>query len=114
MLNLVVLLESVGVTGALAFGLWARRSRDAATRQIAALSTQLEEQRSTGQSREGLLRTVVETTPVAIVLFGEIGSIAFTNRSARELFFEGVAVEGENFLSMIKRASGLDPIRWTG
>ncbi len=32
------------------------------------------------------------------------GDIIFTNRSARELFFEGMAVEGENFLSMIKRA----------
>ena len=47
---------------------------------------------------------MVETTPVAIVLFGEAGSIVFTNRSARDLFFEGMDVEGENFLSMIKRA----------
>ena len=92
------------MAGALAFGAWAWRSRGAATKRIAALSAQLEEQRSTGERREGLLRTVVETTPVAIVLFGEAGSIVFTNRSARELFFEGMAVEGENFLSMIKRA----------
>ena len=102
--NLVTLLESVGMAGTLAFGAWAWRSRAAATKRIAALSTQIEEQRSAGDRREGLLRTVVETTPVAIVLFAETGSIAFTNRSARDLFFEGVAVEGENFLSMIKRA----------
>ncbi len=102
--NLVALAESVAMTGALVFGVWAWRSRGGATKRIAALSAALEEQRSTGERREGLLRTVVETTPVAIVLFGEAGSIIFTNRSARELFFEGMAVEGENFLSMIKRA----------
>ncbi len=104
MSSLVTLVESVATAGALAFGVWAWRSRGAATQRIAALSAQLEEQRSTGERREGLLRTVVETTPVAIVLFGEAGSIVFTNRSARELFFEGMAVEGENFLSMINRA----------
>jgi signal transduction histidine kinase len=102
--TLVLVLESVAVAGALAFGVWAGRSRGAATKRLAALSTQLEEQRSTGERREGLLRTVVETTPVAIVLFGDAGSIVFTNKAARDLFFEGVSVEGENFLSMIKRA----------
>jgi signal transduction histidine kinase len=102
--SLVVLGESVAMAGALAFGLWAWKSRGAAKDRIAALSAQLAEQRSTGESREGLLRTVVETTPVAIVLFGEAGGIVFTNSSARELFFDGMAVEGENFLSMIKRA----------
>ena len=104
MSTVVVILESVAMAGALAVGVWAWRSRDAATTRIAALSAQLDEQRSTGDRREGLLQTVVETTPVAIVLFGDAGSIVFTNRSARELFFDGMAVEGENFLSMIKRA----------
>jgi two-component system nitrogen regulation sensor histidine kinase NtrY len=102
--TLVVLLESVAMAGALAFGLWARRSRGAATRRIAAVDAQLAEQRSAGELREGVLRTVVETTPVAMVLFGEAGSIIFTNRSARDLFFDGMAVEGQNFLSMIERA----------
>jgi len=102
--NLGAVGDGVVMAGALAFGLWSWRSRAAATRRIASLSSQLEEQRSTGERREGLLRTVVETTPVAIVLFGEAGRIVFTNRAARELFFDGMAVEGENFLSMIKRA----------
>ena len=102
--NLAALAESVVVAGALAFGAWAFRLRGAATKRIGASNAQLEEQRSTGERREGLLRTVVETTPLAIVLFGETGSIIFTNRAARDLFFEGMAVEGENFLSMIKRA----------
>jgi signal transduction histidine kinase len=102
--TVVALLESAALAGAVAFAVWARRSRGAATERIAALTAQIDEQRSAGERREGLLRTVVETTPVAIVLFGESGNIVFTNRSARELFFEGMAVEGQNFLSMIKRA----------
>jgi signal transduction histidine kinase len=102
--TLALFVESVAVAGALGFGLWARRGRDAATRRAAALDGQLEEQRSAGERREGVLRTVVETTPVAMVLFGEAGSIIFTNRSARDLFFEGRAVEGQNFLSMLERA----------
>jgi signal transduction histidine kinase len=102
--TLVVLLESVALAGALGFGVWARWSRGATRERNTQLSAQLEEQRSSGERREGLLRTVIETAPVALVLFGEAGSIVFTNRSARELFFEGMAVEGQNFLSMINRA----------
>ena len=104
MSTLAVCLESAALAGAVAFGIWARRSRDAATGRVTALNAQLDEQRSSGDQREAVLRTVVETTPVAMVLFGEAGSIIFTNRSARDLFFEGLAVEGQNFLSMIERA----------
>ena len=102
--TLAVLLESAALAVAVGFGVWARRSRAVATRRVAALNAQLEQQRSAGERREGLLQTVVETAPVAMVLFGEEGSIIFTNRSARDLFFEGRAVEGQNFLSMLERA----------
>jgi signal transduction histidine kinase len=104
MTTVAVFLESVALAGALAFGVWARRSRNAATKRLAALEAQLDEQRSTAERREGVLRTVVETAPVAMVLFGDGGEITFTNRSARDLFFEGLPVEGQNFLSMIERA----------
>jgi two-component system, NtrC family, nitrogen regulation sensor histidine kinase NtrY len=99
-----VFLGSLALVGTLAFGVRARRSRDAAVKRAASLEARLEEQRSAGERREGLLRTVVETTPVAMVLFGDAGNITFTNRSARDLFFEGMSVEGQNFLSMIERA----------
>src|SRR4051812_15241082 len=56
--SLVVLFEGVAVAGALAFGAWAWRSRGEATRRITALSSELAEQRSAGERREGLLRTV--------------------------------------------------------
>lgn len=102
--TVAVFLESLTLAGALGLAAWARRSRNTALRQLAALRTQLEDQRRAAERREGLLQTVVESTPVAMVLFGDAGEIVFTNRSARDLFFEGLAVEGQNFLSMIGRA----------
>lgn len=86
------------------FALRARRTRDAALRQAAALEARLGEQTETVQRRETVLRTAVEATPVAMLLFADSGDITFTNRAARDLFFEGAVVEGQNFLSMIERA----------
>jgi two-component system nitrogen regulation sensor histidine kinase NtrY len=104
MSTFVLVVESVALAAALALGFWARRGRSAAVKRASALERQLADERRSAERREGLLRTVVETTPVAMVLFGDAGEITFTNRSARELFFEGTTVEGQNFLSMIERA----------
>src|ERR1700690_2649971 len=60
--HLAVVLEGAALAGALAFGFRAWRSREAAARRGASLEARLEEQRSAGERREGLLRTVVETT----------------------------------------------------
>jgi signal transduction histidine kinase len=75
-----------------------------AVKRGTAAQERLEAQQRASAEREGLLRTVVETTPVAIVLFGDTGEITFTNGSARDLFFDGMKVEGQNFLSMIEHA----------
>jgi len=95
-------LEIVALAAMLAAVVWTWRRATAA-------EGQLEEQRRAAEQREGVLRTVVETTPVAMVLFGDTGEITFTNGSARDLFFEGMKVEGQNFLSMIERAP--EPLR---
>jgi len=94
----------VGI-GALGFALSARRSRQAALARLAALEVEKEKDLRPARANDDLLlRTVVETTPVAIVLFADAGDITFTNPAARQLFFEGAAVEGQNFLTMIERA----------
>jgi len=97
-------LASLGLAGAVAFGVWARSARDRAVGRAGLLEARLAEQQRSAERRVGLLRTVVEATPVAMVLCAYSGNITFANRSARELFFEGVAVEGQNVLSMIERA----------
>jgi signal transduction histidine kinase len=97
-------LALVGVGGATWLALGALRARDAAVRRAAALEAEIGAQRGTVERRETVLRTVVETAPVAMLLFADSGDISFTNRAARDLFFDGAAVEGQNFLSMIAQA----------
>lgn len=56
-----------------------------------------------------LLQAVVDTAPVAIVALDEVGTIRFTNATARELFFEGTAPEGQNFLLLLSAVP--EPLR---
>jgi two-component system, NtrC family, nitrogen regulation sensor histidine kinase NtrY len=51
-----------------------------------------------------LLGIILDSTPAAMVLVGETGTIAFTNAAARSLFFDGHEVEGQNFLQMLATA----------
>lgn len=93
--------------------LCAARSPDAdpaALRQeIARLEQQLAEQSAAALERQLMLQAVVDGAPAAIVLLDEIGIIRFANLAARELFFEGNAPEGQNFLLLL--ASVPEPLR---
>lgn len=81
----------------------------AALRQeITRLEQELALQSQTNQTSQ-LLQAVVDTAPVAIVVLDEIGIIRFTNAAARELFFEGTAPEGQNFLLLL--AAVPEPLR---
>lgn len=64
----------------------------------------LQAQKGRVEQHERLLRMVTDTAPMAIVLLDSVGAIAYANESARELFFEGRALEGHNFLSMLSGA----------
>jgi two-component system, NtrC family, nitrogen regulation sensor histidine kinase NtrY len=54
--------------------------------------------------REALLRAIVETAPMAVLVFGETGRITFSNDEARRLFSEGKPLDGENFLRLVEQA----------
>jgi len=47
---------------------------------------------------------VVESAPMAIVVYGQTGKLLYSNAEARELFFEGQSLTGENFLRLVDRA----------
>jgi two-component system nitrogen regulation sensor histidine kinase NtrY len=51
-----------------------------------------------------LLQAVVENAPMAIVVYGDAGKIAYSNALARTLFAEGAALEDENFLRLVQHA----------
>jgi two-component system, NtrC family, nitrogen regulation sensor histidine kinase NtrY len=64
---------------------------------------------SSRDQSERLLSAIIDSTPVAMVLVGEIGNIVFTNAPARELFFGGHEVKGQNLLQMLAHAA--EPLR---
>jgi PAS domain S-box-containing protein len=98
----IVLAGAAAVTLTLALrwraGLRSARRQGEAWRQALTQGTEA------ASEREALLRAVVETAPLAIVLFADEGEIVFTNQSARQVFFDGAAVEGQSFLGMLERA----------
>ena len=51
--------------------------------------------------REQLLLTLLDASPIAVVLCTETGSIAFENAAARALFFAGQPAHGLNFLRLL-------------
>ncbi|HEX4511098.1 MAG TPA: ATP-binding protein, partial [Burkholderiaceae bacterium] len=73
-------------------------------RHHAELGRALREQRQQLAQRELLLDTVVQNTPVALVLTDTRDRIAFANLAARHLFDEGRSLEGAEFGSLVARA----------
>jgi nitrogen fixation/metabolism regulation signal transduction histidine kinase len=93
--------------GDYAFGLhWARD--DELGDLVAAhndLGRVLREQRLDLVQRELLLDTMVQNTPVAMLLVGERGPIVFANLAARQLLNEGRKLEGHSVDEIVRRAS---------
>jgi nitrogen fixation/metabolism regulation signal transduction histidine kinase len=64
----------------------------------------LASERAEHAQKERLLQTVVENAPMAIVLYGHTGKLLYSNAEARDLFFEGRSLTGENFLRLLDHA----------
>lgn len=95
--------------GAALYGWQARRRLGKALADARRLAGERDQERRTSADSGQVLRAIVESTPSALLVFGQSGNITFTNRAARELFFDGAEVEGQNFLSMVQRAA--EPLR---
>ncbi|HKT27572.1 sensor histidine kinase [Dyella sp.] len=65
------------------------------------LGQTLREQRQNLAQRELLLDTVVQNTPVALVLTDSSGRVAYANIAARHLFNEGRSLNGLHFATLI-------------
>lgn len=59
---------------------------------------------SAARKRLRLLSAVLEHEPTAVVLYGDLGRVVFGNAASRELFAEGVALDGMNFLELLGAA----------
>ena len=69
-----------------------------------ALGQTLREQRQNLAQRELLLDTVVQNTPVALVLTDSIGRVAYANIASRHLFNEGRSLHGLEFARLLDGA----------
>jgi nitrogen fixation/metabolism regulation signal transduction histidine kinase len=69
-----------------------------------ALGQTLREQRQHLAQRELLLDTVVQNTPVALVLTDAGGRVTYANIAARHLFNEGRSLHGQDFMELIQSA----------
>jgi two-component system nitrogen regulation sensor histidine kinase NtrY len=85
------------------------RESDALVSAVNALGASMRRELHDAAQRETLLRTLVDSAPMAIVLFTDDGRIDYTNDAARDLFFEGKALDGGNFLSLLEKAP--EPLR---
>lgn len=56
--------------------------------------------------RELMLETVLQGAPMAIVLTGPTGRVAYGNRAARQLLGGGLRLEGHDFQEILARAPG--------
>ena len=66
-----------------------------------ALGQTLREQRQHLAQRELLLDTVVQNTPVALVLTDSVGRVAYANIASRHLFNEGRSLHGLEFARLL-------------
>jgi nitrogen fixation/metabolism regulation signal transduction histidine kinase len=82
--------------------MWLQRRALTGDRQSLELSAATERAERSEQTR--LLRAVVESAPMAIVVYGDTGKIAYSNAEARALFAEEKPLEDQNFLRLVQHA----------
>jgi two-component system nitrogen regulation sensor histidine kinase NtrY len=88
MLACVALLGLVALLGAAAALIYTKKARAR------------EPDQAGPSEREALLLSLLDASPVAMVLCTEAGLIVFENEAARALFFEGKSAQGLNFLRL--------------
>ncbi len=93
-----------GVAMGIAAGgaMWLQRRALTSERQSLELVAAAARAESGEQAR--LLKAVVESAPMAIVVYGDTGKIAYCNAGARALFAEEKSLEDQNFLRLVQHA----------
>jgi two-component system, NtrC family, nitrogen regulation sensor histidine kinase NtrY len=68
------------------------------------LGDQLRVERQSLYQRELMLDTVIQSTPLALVLTNDNDAVVYTNTTARQLFADGRKLEGDRFARHLERA----------
>src|SRR5215217_6925387 len=74
------------------------------TEQRRRLEQEAATERAERSEQTRLLKAVVESAPMAIVVYGDTGKIAYCNAEARALFAEEQPLEDQNFLKLVQHA----------
>src|SRR5882724_12825844 len=82
--------------------MWLQRRALTGDRQSLELTAATE--RAERSEQERLLQAVVESAPMAIVVYGDTGKIAYCNAEARVLFAEAQPLQDQNFLRLVQNA----------
>jgi len=93
---------SIAVGLAAGGAMWLQRRALAGERRSLKLVAATERAERSEQGR--LLTAVVESAPMAIVVYGDTGKIAYCNAEARALFAEEEPLEDQNFLRLVQNA----------
>jgi len=97
-----LLFVALGALGVVSTGLWVQRRAWMAERRT---WQRLSDDGSAARKEEArLLQTVVDSVPMAIVVYGDTGTIAYSNAEARALFAERAPLETQNFLNLVQNA----------
>lgn len=78
-------------------------------REHAQLRAQSTQEAALARQRQALLRSLLDASPLAVVLCADSGLVVYENAAARRMFFGGQAGEGHNFLRLV--AEGPEPFR---
>lgn len=70
-------------------------------RRFNALGEMLRREHNDAYQKQILFETVIQAAPMAIVLCNEAGAVVLANVSARELFFAGKRLEGQDFAAVL-------------
>jgi nitrogen fixation/metabolism regulation signal transduction histidine kinase len=77
---------------------------DALARAYNGLGERFRAERQTLLQRELLLDTVIQATPLALVLTNDAGAVIYANLAARRLFLGGQPLEGRRFNALVEAA----------
>ncbi len=97
----------VGVTGALGLGTAVQIAAVGVWGVVVGVIVRLASGVNASSAKDidgALMKAILDGTSDAVLCFSDNGTIRYSNRQARELFFEGKSFDGSNFLRMAQAA----------
>lgn len=92
---------AAGILLGLGSALWMRHSRRATP---ATNPTKAPSEIAERRLHEAVVGAIADSNPDAVLFFSDTGNIRYANPTARELFFDGISPEGQNFLRLMAGA----------